>query len=232
MSATAQAQRYKAIILDLDGTMVDTIGDFVAALNAALQSCGLSPAQPEQVRKWIGRGGEHLLRQAIANAGLDASSDDLFVRLREGFYTHYGRINGQHAQVFAGVVQALAHWRGAGVQLACVTNKPEGHARELLALKQLAPFFGERVWGGDSLPHKKPHALPLLTACQHMGVAPTQTLMVGDSQTDHGAAGAAGMDVALLSWGYNHDENVRELSAAFHGDDVESLVAYTQAGAQ
>ena len=231
MSVAAQAQRYKAIILDLDGTMVDTIGDFVAALNASLHSCGLGPAQPAQVRKWIGRGGEHLLRQAIANAGLDANDVDLFGRLREGFYTHYGRINGQHAQVFAGMVQALTHWADAGVQLACVTNKPAGHARELLALKDLAPFFGEWVWGGDSLPEKKPHALPLLTACEHMGVVPTQALMVGDSQTDHGAAVAAGMDVALLSWGYNHDENVRELSAVFHGDDIESLVAYTQARA-
>lgn len=231
MSVLTRAHRYKAIILDLDGTMVDTIGDFVAALNASLHSCGLSPAKPAQVRKWIGRGGDHLLRQAIANTGRDASHGDLFRRLREGFYHHYGLINGEHAQVFAGVAQALTHWQEAGVQLACVTNKPEGHARELLALKQLAPFFGERVWGGDSLPEKKPHALPLLTACEHMGVAPKQTLMVGDSQTDHGAAVAAGLDVALLSWGYNHDENVRELSAAFHGDDIEALVAYTQSPA-
>lgn len=228
MSEATQTLRYKAIILDLDGTMVDTIGDFVAALNASLASCDMNAAQPAQVRQWIGRGGEHLLRQAIANAGLDANNGDLFGRLRDGFYKHYGLINGQQAQVFAGVAEGLASWQRAGVHLACVTNKPEGHARELLSIKGLDTFFSERVWGGDSLTQKKPSGLPLITACTHMGVSPAHTLMVGDSQTDHGAAVSANMDVALLSWGYNHDQDVRSLPAAFHGDNFEALLRFTQ----
>jgi phosphoglycolate phosphatase len=224
---TRAGVRYRAIILDLDGTMVDTIGDFVAALNAALRSCALSEVQPDSVRRWIGRGGEHLLRQAMLNAGRDAQDDALFNALRAGFYQHYGVINGQHAAVFDGVAKGLQQWQDQGVRLACVTNKPEAHAKDLLDKKWLASFFDTRVWGGDTLPEKKPHPMALLAACAHMGVAPHETLMVGDSQTDHGAALAANMDVALLSWGYNHDQDVRDLEAAFHGDHFAALVDFT-----
>lgn len=227
MTDNTMSPRYAAIILDLDGTMVDTIGDFVAALNASLNGCGLASAPPASIRKWIGAAASTLLREAAAHANQDSRDEVLLQRLRDGFYTHYGVINGQHAQVFDGVEHGLRSWRDAGVALACVTNKPEGHARDLLANKGLDGFFADRVWGGDSLVEKKPSALPLLTACAHMGVLPAQSLMVGDSQTDHGAAVAADMDVALLAWGYNNDQDIVELPAVFHGDNFHSLLAFT-----
>lgn len=229
MSATV---RYQAVLLDLDGTMVDTIGDFVVAMNNTLQAVGCDGVPGEIVRTWVGRGGPHLINEARLHAGLPES--DLEV-LRAGFYAHYGAINGQHSETFPGVDAGLAYWQDRGVRLACVTNKPEAHARALLKLKGLDAYFGDFVWGGDSLAERKPHALPLQTACAALGVPAAHSLMVGDSHTDAHAALAAGMDAALLSWGYNHGAPIHDLPAVLHADDFETLVSFwekAQSGAR
>ena len=215
--------RYQAVLLDLDGTMVDTIGDFVVAMNNTLQAVGSDAVPADVVRSWVGRGGPHLINEARLYAGLPESD---LASLRAGFYHHYGVINGQHSATFPGVDAGLALWRDRGVRLACVTNKPEAHARQLLALKGLDGYFGDFVWGGDTLAERKPHALPLQTACTALGVPVTRSLMVGDSHTDAHAALAAGMDAALLSWGYNHGLPIHGLPAVLHADDFETLVQF------
>jgi len=125
--------------------------------------------------------------------------------------------------VYPGVEEGLRQLRSAGLQLACLTNKPGEFARDLLAAKGLAGQFAF-VFGGDAFPRKKPDPLPLLKACEALATPPARTLMVGDSRNDAAAARAAGCPVVLVTYGYNHGEPVRGVDAdAF----VDSLAEVT-----
>jgi len=194
----------QAAIVDLDGTLVDTAHDFEVALNLALGELGLGSVTRDFITRTVGKGSEHLLAQTLAQIGAPANlCDALWPRYQH----HYLAVNGQHSVVYPGALEGLCALREAGWPLACLTNKPLAFARPLLADKGLAGFF-DLVFGGDSFQHKKPHPLPLLKACEALGTAPAQTLMVGDSSNDAQAARAAGCPVVLVSYGYNHGEPV------------------------
>ena len=138
------------------------------------------------------------------------------------YQQHYRAINGQHAQVYPGVVDGLRALQQTGLQLACLTNKPVVFARELLKLKGLDGFFSQ-VFGGDSFAAKKPDALPVLKTCEALGTLPAQTLMVGDSSNDAQAARAAGCPVLLVSYGYNHGEPIRRVDADGYIDSLAEI---------
>ena len=106
--------------------------------------------------------------------------------------------------------------------MACVTNKPGRFARDLLRAKDLEGYF-DQVVGGDAYPQRKPHPMPLLMSAQALGVAPAQTLMVGDSSNDAQAARAAGCPVVLVTYGYNHGEPVRSVDADAWLDSLAQL---------
>jgi len=193
-----------AAIVDLDGTMVDTVGDFELALARALADLGWPPVSRDFIARTVGKGSEHLLTRTLAEVGAPATLyDQAWVRYQH----HYIAINGRHAEVYPGVPEGLRALRALGLRLACITNKPNAFARPLLALKGLDGYF-EHVFGGDAFPHKKPHPMPLLKACEALGTAPACTLMVGDSSNDAAAARAAGCPVVLVNYGYNHGEPV------------------------
>lgn len=196
-------------IVDLDGTMVDTLGDFEVALNAMLGELGLRAVDRGFIEHTIGKGSEHLIRSTLAQAGGESGLyDDAWAR----YQRHYLRINGDHAAVYPGVVEGLRCLRERGLKLACLTNKPTAFAKPLLQKKGLAGFF-EQVFGGDAFERKKPDPLPLLKTCESLGTSPAQTLMVGDSSNDARAARAAGCPVVLVSYGYNHGEPVTGVDA-------------------
>ncbi len=205
-----QSGRYDAAIIDLDGTMVDTMGDFIAALNLMLRELGLDVVDGAVVALWVGKGSENLVKSALDHAlKLPKSAPNTsetvttFEQALDLYQQHYRSINGQHAQVYPGVVEGLQALRETGVKMACLTNKPLGFARELLKLKGLDAFFSQ-VFGGDSFEAKKPHALPVIKTCQALGTLPERTFMVGDSSNDAEAARAAGCPVVLMTYGYNH----------------------------
>ncbi len=198
-----------AAIIDLDGTMVDTLGDFVAALGLTLDELGLPRVDRAFVERTVGKGSEHLLRRTLAEAGGDAA---LYDAAWVAYQRHYLTVNGQASELFDGVVEGLRALRGAGLRLACLTNKPLAFARPLLAAKGLDGYF-ELVFGGDSFARKKPDPLPLLETCRALGTEPVRTLMVGDSRNDAEAAHAAGCPVWLVSYGYNHGEPIRQVPA-------------------
>ncbi len=208
-----------AAIVDLDGTMIDTLGDFVWALNAMLQELALPPIGRAAVQERIGKGSEHLIASVLAWAGAPASRHDA---AWQSYQAHYLQINGQHAAVFAGVVQGLDALRGRGIQLACLTNKPGAFAEPLLRAKQLRDYFSV-VFGGDAFERKKPDALPLLRTCEALGVVPARTLVIGDSSNDAQAARAAGCPVLLVTYGYNHGEPVRGVDADGFIDSMAQL---------
>ena len=211
-AAIPNADQLGAAIVDLDGTMVDTLGDFVVVLGTVLDELGLRPVTREFVGHTVGKGSEHLIRSTLAEAGADPA---LYERAWARYQHHYLAVNGDHSAVYPGVVEGLERLRARGWKLACLTNKPTAFARPLLRKKGLDGFF-ELVFGGDAFERKKPDPLPLLKTCEALGLPPSRTLMVGDSSNDARAARAAGCPVVLVSYGYNHGEPV----AAVHADGV------------
>jgi phosphoglycolate phosphatase len=208
-----------AAIVDLDGTMVDTLGDFVVALNAMLAELTLPAVTPAFVERTVGQGSEHLVRSTLAQVGADAA---LFAAAFAGYQKHYQTTNGLHSAVYPGVVAGLERLRARGLKLACLTNKPGAFARPLLVAKGLERFFSV-VHGGDAFERKKPDPLPLLKTCAALGVPPSRTLMIGDSRNDAQAARAAGCAVALVSYGYNHGEPVHAVPADLLVDRLDAL---------
>ena len=209
----------KAAIIDLDGTMVDTMGDFVVAINLMLHDLGYPPVDRNVVAVRVGKGSEFLVRSVLnyvesQSIHVQPAPDNIAIveRALDVYQQHYRAINGQHAQVYAGVFDGLAAMQKAGLKLACLTNKPVVFARELLKLKGLDWFFSQ-VFGGDSFANKKPDALPVLKTCEALGTLPGQTLMVGDSSNDALAARAAGCTVVLVTYGYNHGVPIQKVSA-------------------
>ncbi|MBL8347507.1 MAG: phosphoglycolate phosphatase [Rubrivivax sp.] len=216
--ATLRALR--AAIVDLDGTLVDTVGDFEVALGAMAADLGLAAVPRAFIQKTVGKGSEHLITRALAEVGAPAS---LYDRAWARYQHHYLQVNGRHSEVFPGVREGLAGLAGRGLRLVCLTNKPGAFARPLLEAKGLAPFF-EHVFGGDAFARKKPDPLPLLEACRVLGAEPQRVLMVGDSSNDAAAARAAGCPVVLMSHGYNHGEPVRDVDADAVFDRLDELL--------
>jgi phosphoglycolate phosphatase len=209
----------QAAIVDLDGTMIDTLGDFVVALGAVLSGFGLPPVDRAFVERTVGKGSEHLVRSTLAHAGADAGLYDMAMAR---YQHHYLAINGQHAAVYPGVVEGLERMRAHGLKLACLTNKPAAFALPLLRSKGLADYFSH-VFGGDAFERKKPDPLPLLKTCEALVTQPANTLMVGDSSNDAQAARAAGCPVVLVSYGYNHGRPVAEVDADATVDRLDCL---------
>ena len=224
-----------AVMLDLDGTLVDTLGDFTAALHGMFEELGLSPGPqallPSVVESMVGKGSEHLIRSALQHMlsasgcqalALQAQVEYLFPQALTVYQDYYARINGRHARVYPGVQSGLDRLAQQGLPLACLTNKPVRFARQLLDGKGLAVSFAQ-VFGGDSFERKKPDPLPLRKTCEALGTLPERTLMVGDSINDAQAARAAGCPVVLVSYGYNHGLPIRSVPADAYIDSLAEL---------
>ena len=227
----------RGVIVDLDGTMVDTLGDFEAALNRMLAELDLPPVSRALVERTVGKGSEHLIRSVLEHQlalpqhnaqGLlgVGRANELMAPAWRIYQRHYLEINGAFSEVYPGVLAALQQWQGSGLQLACLTNKPLNFARPLLKAKGLDVFFAQ-VFGGDSFERKKPDPLPLHKTCEALGTRAAQTLMVGDSENDGLAARAAGCPVVLVSYGYNHGRPIREIDADGYVDSLDQLAFAT-----
>jgi phosphoglycolate phosphatase len=202
----------KAAIIDLDGTMLDTMPDFHVALNGMRADLGLVPIAQETITPMVGKGSENLIRSVLA-CDFDAPTVDArFDEAMASYQRHYLAINGQFSVLFDGVIAGLEAMRANGLRLACVTNKPISFTTPLLALKGLACYF-DVVYGGDSLAQKKPHPLPLLTVCRDFDLAPASVVAIGDSSNDAEAARAAGCPVLTVPYGYNHGRPVQEIDS-------------------
>ena len=231
---TQDLTQIEALIFDLDGTMVHTLGDFQVAMHRTMADLGLPPVADALIEQTIGKGSEHLIRTLLAHQiarpevkGLGQacpalSVDALFDRAWQRYQHHYLQINGQFADVYPGVLPALQAIAAHGLPMACLTNKPLAFALALLKEKSLDHFFGH-VFGGDSFDRKKPDPLPILKTCEALGVPAGRTLMVGDSCNDAQAAHAAGCPVVLVTYGYNHGQRVQDMPAAAWLDSLVQL---------
>jgi phosphoglycolate phosphatase len=222
----------QAVIVDLDGTMIDTLGDFEVALNRMLADFGLPPVNRAFIEATVGKGSEHLIRSTLnfiqnqpSALIKPASSAHHLIAYEEAwasYQQHYLACNGQASEVYPGVREGLALLQARGLKMACLTNKPLAFAKPLLAAKGLDDFFSH-VFGGDSFERKKPDPLPLIKTCEALGILPAHTLMIGDSSNDAQAAHAAGCPVVLMTYGYNHGHPVRETSALAYLNALSDL---------
>ncbi len=220
-----------AAIVDLDGTMVDTLGDFVVVLHHTLADMGCHPVEIARVDRHfvemtVGKGTEDLLRRTLAHAwGLPDDDAEVLAYVAQAwqhYQGNYTRLNGQHSDVFPGVLEGLQALQARGWPLACLTNKPTAFAEQLLERKGLRCYF-QHVFGGDAFERKKPDPLPLLKTCEALGHEPGRTLMVGDSSNDAQAAQAAGCPIVLVNYGYNHGEPIQQVPALAHLDRLDQL---------
>ncbi|MBX3611853.1 MAG: HAD-IA family hydrolase [Hydrogenophaga sp.] len=206
--------------------MVDTLGDFDAALNATLRDLDRPTVARTDIERMVGKGSMHLLRSALAHGGLDGPSVATVLDSAWAHYQrHYRAVNGQHSEVYPGVVEGLVALRKQGLRLACLTNKPLAFARELLRTKALDVHFAQ-VFGGDSFARSKPDPLPVIETCRALASAPARTLVVGDSLNDAQAARGAGCPVVLVSYGYNHGAPVHDAGADAVVDRLDALPAW------
>ncbi len=205
----------RAIAFDLDGTLLDTIHDLAAAVNALLAEEGYEPLAKDELRAMVGKGMANLVQRALARAGgvPPAAIDDATLRAALGRYQErYAAVLGRETRPYPGMAEGLARLAAMGFPLAVVTNKAARFVRPHLEHAGIAHLFA-LVVGGDTLPTRKPDAGPLLHVAAAFGIAPAQLLMVGDSINDVAAARAAGCPVLVLPYGYNEGEPVQNLDA-------------------
>ncbi|MGZ5061059.1 MAG: phosphoglycolate phosphatase [Usitatibacter sp.] len=212
---TSSPAPIRAVILDLDGTLVDSAGEIGVALNETLAELGVRPMSLEAVKALIGRGVRSLVERALELQGAVADID----RAVKRFEAHYGRTVATHATLFPGVKDGLAALRDEGIELAVVTNKPRAFTDRLLRHLHIDGFFAAVVSGDDGIA-RKPAGDMLVHAARSMGAEPGEALMIGDSDTDVLAARAAGCLVWCVPYGYNEGRPAASLECDRMVDSV------------
>ncbi|WP_323123135.1 phosphoglycolate phosphatase [Burkholderia alba] len=219
------APRIGAALIDLDGTMIDTADDFTAGLNGMLAQLDAEETTREEVMQYVGKGSESLIRQVLSPRFPAADAQARFDEALALYQAEYAKINGRQTRLYPDVEAGLKALRDAGIRLACVTNKPYRFAVELLEQYRLDGYFSI-VLGGDSLPRKKPDPLPMLAACEALGVAPQAAVAIGDSENDALAGRAAGTATLTVPYGYNHGNAIQTINS---DGIVDSLLIAAQA---
>lgn len=212
----------RSVTFDLDGTLLDTLGDLTAACQAMMKEMDQPLRQREEICRFIGKGMPTLIEQCLTREKPPTSSE-----LAHGiaaFRRHYAEINGRDTTFYPGVQEGLQLFRDSGLKMGLVTNKPTQFTDPLLERKGLSGFF-EVVVNGDTTAWQKPHPEPLLHACRALNTAPADNVHIGDSRIDIGSARAAGCVVFCVPYGYNEgqpmdsadcDALVSDLVAAYH----------------
>jgi len=197
------------ILIDLDGTLVDSVPDLGYCVDEMMRRLGREPWGETRVRDWVGNGVERLTRRALIGQLDGEPSDEEFQQGYPIFLELYARHNGERSCLYPGIREGLEYLKGQGYKIGCVTNKAAEFTEPLLKALGVYDLF-EIVISGDTLPKKKPDPMPLLYAAKHFGVDPSDCLMVGDSISDVKAARAAGFQIVCMSYGYNHGIDIRE----------------------
>lgn len=225
MTSQTAKLSFDAVLLDLDGTLLDTIPDLAHAANAMRADLGLPALPQEQIATFVGKGVDNLIQRTLT-ADLNGAAPPLsfFNKGRLSFNRHYHLVNGTKSVLFEGVLTGLHALREMGLRLAVVTNKPTEFTLPLLERTGLARFL-QAVVCGDTLAERKPHPAPLLHACALLQSTPARTLTIGDSINDALSARAAGCTVLAVPYGYNEGQSVQSL-------DVDDIVETIEAAAR
>ena len=185
---TLPADRIKLVVLDLDGTLIDSRTDLANSVNAMLTQLGRQPLPEEIIAAYIGDGAGMLVRRALGDPHDEPLVEDALGR----FLDYYREHKLDHTYVYEGVFEALEQLRGDGTRtLAVLSNKPVGPSQAICDALGLSPYFF-RVYGGNSFETKKPDPFGLNTLLQEANVKPEETVMIGDSDVDILTARRAG----------------------------------------
>ena len=198
----------RGVLIDLDGTLIDTAPDIAAAANAMLADLGYAALEIAQVRSFIGEGIAVLVRRTLGERMRASEVETRLAPALERFERHYTSANGRHSSLYPGVAEGLRAMRGLGLRIGCVTNKSLRFAEPLLARFELLEVIDTLV-AGDSTSAKKPDPAPVLEACRRLGVPPQECVLIGDSAHDAHAARAAGMPFVAVPYGYGAKEDLR-----------------------
>jgi phosphoglycolate phosphatase len=201
--------RIRLILFDLDGTLVDSVGDLAWCGNEMLRRLDMPRHDEGAARRWVGNGLERFVKRVLT-AELDAEPEaQLYQQGLEIFRELYAAHVSDRSKLYPGVIEALQNFSRCDLKLACVTNKPEPFTSRLIAEMGLDVFF-DLVVAGDTMARKKPDPMPLHYAADHFGIEYDRCLMVGDSSNDVLAARAAGFAIACVPYGYNHGRDIRD----------------------
>jgi len=202
--------RIRAVLFDLDGTILDTAPDLAACANAMLAETGRAPLPESQIRDYIGKGVQNLVARSLEATG--GADPDAAAKALEVFERLYLAGLAVRTRPYPGVVEGMEALARAGIAMGCVTNKAARFTLPLLERTGLMRFMGVVV-SGDTVANKKPHPEPMLHAVAKLGVQPGEALMVGDSRNDVDSARAAGCPVVVVPYGYREGLPVEALGA-------------------
>ncbi len=211
----AALARTRAVLVDLDGTLADTLPEIAAAIDATLADAGRPPVDRSVVAEAVGEGSSMLVDRVL---GPGAAARWLPVYL-----AHYRARNGSGATLYPGAREGLDAFRAMGLAVACVTNKPRELVGPLFATLGIDALFDTIVGGGDTV-EQKPKPAPVLAACERLGVAPHEAVLVGDSINDARAARAAGATSLTVPYGYPGSAGERGRAGALLAEGLTDAV--------
>ncbi|CAB1276631.1 phosphoglycolate phosphatase [Candidatus Nitrosacidococcus tergens] len=211
------------IVMDIDGTLVDSVPDLAYCTDTMLNQLGLPPRGEEKVRQWVGNGVERLIKRALIDDLEGEPDSTLYQKAAPIFLNLYQENTSKRSHLYPGVKKGLIWLKSQGYRLGSITNKAAQFTHPLLQDLGIIDYF-EIVISGDTLPQKKPHPAQLLHAAQFFNTASEDSMMVGDSISDVKAARAAGFQIVCLSYGYNHGQDIRDS----HPDAVIDSLAEIQ----
>ena len=215
----------KAIIFDLDGTLIDSSPDLALAVNHMLETLKRDRFTTDTIHYWVGNGAEMLVKRALSGAReIDENLDRALVsKALAIFLDFYAKNLAVKTVPYPHVPQTLQQLKEHGYTLAIVTNKPFEFVEPILETLELTAFF-ELHLGGNSLEERKPHPMPLLYVCNALGVSVEESVMVGDSKNDILAANACNMQSIGLSYGYNYGENINTHNPSVVFDNFADII--------
>lgn len=197
------------VLIDVDGTLVDSVPDLAWCVDEMLKRIGMQPHGEAVVRNWVGNGVIRLVERALTNDLDGYPEQSLFDKAMPIFDELYSVYHSDRSTLYPGVKEGLAYLHALdGVKIGCVTNKAKRFTVPILKNLGIHDDF-EIIICGDTLEKKKPDPMPLLHACETLGISPEHSLMLGDSKSDVKAARAANFSIICMSYGYNHGEDIR-----------------------
>jgi phosphoglycolate phosphatase len=214
----------KAIFFDLDGTLFDTAPELVEAVQRMLDELGLSRIDQDEIKSFIGRGADHLIRKSILAAGGNDHNDfESGIDLFHDFYFQLA----DKSLPYEGVMNSLSLLKNHGILLACVTNKPKIFTDKILSFHGLDKIM-DCIISGDDVVHKKPHPEPIQLASKNLGIQPSEAIMVGDSCNDIDSAFDAGSFVATVPYGYQYGESIVSQKVDFAIQNISELTSLAE----
>lgn len=212
------------IVMDLDGTLIDSAPDLGYAIEKMLAALDKPAVSSRQVRDWIGNGMNMLVKRALTGKKNPEEHPEGFEHALQIFSDIYAQNISERGSLYPGVIEGLRQLQSDGFKLACLTNKHSKFTHRLLEKTGLSGFF-DHIVCGDTYEQRKPHPLPLLKTAERFNVDPARSVMVGDSINDISAAKAAGFRAVCVPYGYMGDYTVDELAADHVVDSLAELPA-------